>query len=230
MTPAYFHISRIQQTSVDPLPRGRRIQPNDSKSLISESTLQVEDDGHQHSSEHLMAQFQTTLSTLYYMPVETSVGRLYVAFWGICGILKMLSFEDEQIFKDTFIRHFHVEPALECDPPQLLLRRIQDAVDLQCPFPGHCDFSYLTPLQVKVLTYVRSLPVGKVCTYGDVADAVSTPNDGDAIEQILLHNPFPMIIPCHRVIRNDGTLGGYVNGKAEVKQRLLSHEGIVLTK
>ena len=69
------------------------------------------------------------------------------------------------------------------------------------------------------------IPEGKVTTYGDIAKALGHPNASRAIGNILNKNPNPVIVPCHRVVMSNGTIGGYAFGKG-VKKELLKKEGL----
>lgn len=76
----------------------------------------------------------------------------------------------------------------------------------------------------KVHGVVKKIPKGKVLTYKEVARKAGKPGAYRAVGNILNKN-FDKSIPCHRVVRSDGTLGGYNRGR-EVKRRLLKKEGI----
>ena len=69
------------------------------------------------------------------------------------------------------------------------------------------------------------VPSGMVVTYGELARAVGLKNGQRKIGQIMRTNPFPVIIPCHRVVRSDGNIGGYAFG-IERKVSMLYEEGI----
>lgn len=71
------------------------------------------------------------------------------------------------------------------------------------------------------------VPKGKVTTYGELAKAVGLQNGQRAIGRIMNKNPFPVIIPCHRVVKSDGKVGGYFYGQ-KVKTKMLSDEGITI--
>lgn len=77
----------------------------------------------------------------------------------------------------------------------------------------------MTPFAKKVYKVVASIPLGEVRTYKWVAKKAGQPKAYRAVGQILKHNPYPLIIPCHRVIESSGRLGGYAPGKK--KKRLL---------
>ena len=83
--------------------------------------------------------------------------------------------------------------------------------------------------QVKVWAYLRKIPRGSVKTYFQVAKGIGKPRAVRAVANAIGKNPYAPKIPCHRVIRSDGSLGGY-SGKGGVKKKrfLLKKEGISL--
>jgi methylated-DNA-[protein]-cysteine S-methyltransferase len=84
----------------------------------------------------------------------------------------------------------------------------------------------LSPFDRKVLQTCRKIPSGETTTYGDLAVRIGHPGAARAVGSALAHNPIPLIIPCHRVLRTDGSLGGFsAPGGTTTKQRLLRHEG-----
>ncbi|MCX7994791.1 MAG: methylated-DNA--[protein]-cysteine S-methyltransferase [candidate division WOR-3 bacterium] len=87
------------------------------------------------------------------------------------------------------------------------------------------EFSGLKSLAKRVLLVTSRIPRGKVETYGSIARKLKIPKGARAVGQALARNPFPIIIPCHRVIRSDGTIGGF-GGGTELKRKLLSMEGV----
>ena len=86
-----------------------------------------------------------------------------------------------------------------------------------------------TEFQLKVWGYLRKIPRGRVKTYLQVAKAIGKPLAVRAVANAIGKNPYAPKIPCHRVIRSDGSLGGY-SGKGGVKTKrfLLQKEGITL--
>jgi methylated-DNA-[protein]-cysteine S-methyltransferase len=82
-----------------------------------------------------------------------------------------------------------------------------------------------TDFQKKVLRAEHGIPRGCVSTYKKIAEHLEKPGGARAVGTALATNPFPIIIPCHRAIRTDGTLGGYQGG-LEMKKRLLEMEGV----
>ena len=76
-----------------------------------------------------------------------------------------------------------------------------------------------TKFQLKVWKYLISIPKGSVKTYKQVAIAIKSPKSARAVANACAKNPYAPKIPCHRVIRTDGGLGGY-SGKGGVRQKL----------
>lgn len=83
-----------------------------------------------------------------------------------------------------------------------------------------------TPLQQKVLLADHAIPRGRVSTYQLIAKHLKLKNAARAVGRALATNPFPIIIPCHRVVRSDGSLSGYQGG-LKMKRALLEMEGIL---
>jgi methylated-DNA-[protein]-cysteine S-methyltransferase len=79
--------------------------------------------------------------------------------------------------------------------------------------------------QTRVLMAEREIPRGWVSTYGRIATHLGVPGGARAVGGALARNPFPIIIPCHRAIRSDGSLGGFQGGP-DMKRALLEFEGV----
>jgi len=82
-------------------------------------------------------------------------------------------------------------------------------------------------LDKKIYKKLLEVPKGKITTYGELAKAVGLKNGQRAVGKIMNKNPYPVIIPCHRVIKSDGKIGGYAYGE-EIKSNMLAREGIVI--
>jgi len=83
----------------------------------------------------------------------------------------------------------------------------------------------IRPFGRKVLRACRNIPHGQTATYGALAARVGSPAAARAVGGAMAANPIPLIIPCHRVLRADGGLGGFsATGGTATKQRLLQHE------
>ncbi len=88
------------------------------------------------------------------------------------------------------------------------------------------DLASLTPFQQQVLAAAAEVPPGQVATYAEIAQRIGRPRAYRAVGQALGRNPVPILIPCHRVIATDGSLGGYSGGGGlKTKAHLLALEG-----
>jgi len=85
---------------------------------------------------------------------------------------------------------------------------------------GHAS---ITEQDVYVL--LSKIPPGKVSTYGDIAKALGHPKAARAIGRIIANNPNPISIPCHRVVKSNGEIGGFAYGEQR-KTEILEKEGI----
>jgi len=86
------------------------------------------------------------------------------------------------------------------------------------------DTSVCYPFQLRVLMTERTIQRGKTASYGWVAHQIDT-KGVRAVGSALARNPFPIVVPCHRAIRSDRTLGGFQGG-LEMKRALLEMEGV----
>lgn len=82
-----------------------------------------------------------------------------------------------------------------------------------------------TPFQQNVWHVARSIPFGEVRSYSWIANRIGNPKAVRAVAQALSANPLLLFVPCHRVVRNNGDLGGFACG-VDWKQRLLELEGV----
>ena len=131
----------------------------------------------------------------------------------------------------------HLRPILEEDFPDaikgknkvilILLNDIADFLEGEdVSFDlGLVDFGLCSDFQHKVLLAEYGIPRGRVSTYNRIAKHIGSPKASRAVGNALATNPFPLIIPCHRAVRSDGSLGGYQGG-VEMKRRHLEMERI----
>lgn len=112
--------------------------------------------------------------------------------------------------------------------------RVKEAVSqLQDYFNGRreifdlpLDLRSLTAFQRSVLTTIQEIPAGETISYGGLARRMGKPGSARAVGRALGSNPIPIVIPCHRVLAADGSLGGYSGrGGVSTKQALLELEG-----
>ncbi|MDR7419141.1 MAG: type II toxin-antitoxin system prevent-host-death family antitoxin [Armatimonadota bacterium] len=113
-------------------------------------------------------------------------------------------------------------------PPRWLADALTAAVKRHQPFDGPVDLARLGPFEREVLAELRRIPAGQTRTYQQVALALGEPGAARAVGAACARNPVPLLIPCHRVVRSDGGLGGYsLRGGVELKRRLLRDEGAI---
>ena len=80
-------------------------------------------------------------------------------------------------------------------------------------------------LEQKVFKKLLEVPKGQITTYGELSKAVGLKNGQRVIGKIMNQNPYPVIIPCHRVVMSTGKIGGYAYGE-HIKEKMLNDEGI----
>ncbi len=163
----------------------------------------------------------------YALMEDTPVGILGLAA-GPAGLRRLSFVRGEEHFLRTLL----------ADYPELPLERSAalDAVrrELDRYFKGRSfvfetrvDLSDVTPFQRRVLLETAKVPAGRYATYTQVAARAGRPKAARAAGNALHDNPVAIIVPCHRVLRGDGSLGGY-GGGLPVKEWLLRHEGALL--
>jgi methylated-DNA-[protein]-cysteine S-methyltransferase len=120
------------------------------------------------------------------------------------------------------------------DPQPAGCAEIDEIADLMEAFLNGADIRFpldsillelCSEFQQQVLRAEHGIPRGKVSTYQLIAAFLGKPSGARAVGNALATNPFPIIIPCHRAIRGDRTLGGYQGG-LQMKRALLEAEGI----
>lgn len=84
----------------------------------------------------------------------------------------------------------------------------------------------LTAFQTSVLQEISKIPFGETRTYKQIANAVGSPKASRAVGMACNKNPFPFVIPCHRVVGSNGSLTGYAYG-LPMKKKLLAFESVI---
>ena len=92
-------------------------------------------------------------------------------------------------------------------------------------FPDNLEFGGATVFYQTVWNVTRSIPYGETRSYAWVANQIGKPRAFRAVGQAMARNPFPIIVPCHRVVASNGSLCGF-GGGLEMKRRLLELEGV----
>jgi O-6-methylguanine DNA methyltransferase len=156
--------------------------------------------------------------------VDSPIGTVYVAL-GTDGVRHLSPAAAEEEFARRYRERFgrFVVPAAG-DQLEGVAEKVAKAIAgelVEVPL----DLSRATPFQRRVLDTVRGIPRGEVRPYVWVAREAGSPGASRAVGNVMANNPIPLIIPCHRVVRNDGSTGSYALGEGE-KVRLLKLEGV----
>lgn len=146
------------------------------------------------------------------------------------GRIICLDLSENDIYQEhrAILRRFPT--AVEADQPfkrvRTLLHRYLKGQPVD--FDVEIDISDLPEFTQRVLEELRRIPYGETRSYSQIAERTGCPKGSRAIGQAVKRNPIPIIIPCHRVVRHDGSLGGFSLGE-KIKKRLLFLEGVQKT-
>ncbi|MCK4410579.1 MAG: methylated-DNA--[protein]-cysteine S-methyltransferase [Candidatus Eisenbacteria sp.] len=168
----------------------------------------------------------TTLPVLRYVTFDTEVGRFLVA--GNDRGLRLVSFGKGLDVKRALSRETRGERVMAVED-KIRLRRVADSIKNYLaggrePLNHRVDLSGATDFNRRVLEVVRGIPYGVLRSYKWVASEIGAPRATRPVGQALSRNPLPIVIPCHRVVNSDGTLGGYSGGGPDMKRRLIEIE------
>ena len=160
-----------------------------------------------------------------YAEIATPLGGAFVA-WNGRGVSWVAPAGDREAFETRFRRDVGRDIAAAEVLPEPLAgaierrlsgdRRVRIPLDLR----GH------TPFEVDVWMKALEIPRGEVRPYGWIAAEIGRPKAVRAVGTALAHNPVPLVVPCHRVVRSDGMIGQYSMGGPEAKRRVLASEGL----
>lgn len=156
-----------------------------------------------------------------YAIFESPIGDVMVAFNpdGVSAV----DLADET-FEDRFSQRFHRSLA-PASPPSAWGSKITRAIEEGRLGSVPVDFRSVTTFQRSILEIAATIPRGEVRPYSWLARRAGNPGAARAVGSTMARNPVPLIIPCHRVVRTDGTIGKYSLGGAENKWQLLNVEG-----
>ena len=159
-----------------------------------------------------------------YAPLDSPIGPVFVAFNGR-GISAIVPAGDRAAFESRFAEVFGrpVRPVERL--PERLARAVAKrlAGDRRATVP--VDLRGSTPFERAVWEKALQIPHGEVRPYGWIAAEIGRPKAVRAVGSALGRNPVPLVIPCHRVVRTDGTIGQYALG-SDRKRAVLHAEGV----
>lgn len=155
------------------------------------------------------------------------VAVLWSLYGGVPKIGQILISKPEFSARQVLERFFPDAIASSCAEINILLDQMEafvNGADIRFSLEVF-RLDLCPPFQQQVLRADHAIPRGSVSTYRFVAEQIGNPRSARAVGTAQATNPFPIVIPCHRVIRSDGTLGGY-GGGLEMKRMLLEREGV----
>lgn len=161
---------------------------------------------------------------------DTAIGRCGIA-WGERGVVGVqLPERNEGAARARLLRR--CPGAEEAPPPPGVQRAIDGIVALLAGEASdltgiEIEMDRLLDFNRRVYDVARSVPPGATLTYGEIAAQLGESGRAQAVGQALGENPFPIIVPCHRVVAAGGKLGGFsAHGGAATKRRLLAIEAV----
>ena len=160
---------------------------------------------------------------------DTAIGRCGVA-WSDRGLVGVQLPEASEVeARERMLRRFPA--AAETPPPPEVRDAIDGIVALLQGEPSDLseialDMEGVAPFHRRVYEVARTIPPGKTLAYGEVAARLGAAGAARAVGQALGHNPFPIVVPCHRVVAAGGKIGGFsAHGGPATKRRMLAIEG-----
>lgn len=161
-----------------------------------------------------------------YVRVESPVAPVFVAF-NARGISYVAQAKDASAFERTFREHFGRSAIRAARAPAGVERALSG--DTRAARALTYDIAHLPAFSQAVLRTALQIPRGQVRPYGWIAAQIGAPKAVRAVGSALARNPVPLLIPCHRVVRTDGTIGEYALG-TRAKRRVLESEGVALAE
>lgn len=164
------------------------------------------------------------------MLFDTALGRCGIA-WSAVGLRAVSFAHDSDAATVKHLRRRAPDAAQAQDQPPEIAKLVEDIIAL---FKGERrDLSYarldmdgVDPFELSVFELTRAIGPGDLKTYGELARALGDVGHARRVGQALGRNPFPIVVPCHRVVGADGAMTGFsAPGGAELKRRLLKIEG-----
>jgi methylated-DNA-[protein]-cysteine S-methyltransferase len=157
-----------------------------------------------------MKEKKSSSTESFYDTFDSPVGRLYLEFTGknLTGI------------------HFQkpLQTLRKGHAPPLLIKELREYFEKGSEeFTQRIFLARGTEFDRKVWLALKEIPYGETRTYKWLAEKIGKPNAFRAVGQSLSRNPLPVLLPCHRIIESDGSLGGY-SGGVDIKRRLLEIE------
>jgi len=158
-----------------------------------------------------------------YAALDDENGRVFVAYSPF-GVSALRPAKDAATFEAWFRMRIGRRLERVAALPTGLASAIREHLHVRdCTVP--LDLRSSTDFERKVLLKTRTIPWGETRTYGWIAWEIGEPRSAKDVGVALSENPILYLIPCHRVVRSDGSLAGYAGGGVQAKRKLLMREG-----
>lgn len=144
-----------------------------------------------------------------YASLSSPLGTVWLAATSR-GLARVSFGTDEAEFSSEVEHAYGIEPEWDPDGLELMTRQLDEYfAGNRTVFDMPIDLSRASAFQRAVLETVRQVPYGEVQSYGDIAFAVGKPQAARAVGGVMATNPVAIVIPCHRIVRSDGSHGQY---------------------
>jgi len=143
-----------------------------------------------------------------------------------------LHFERKRFKSSSLSFANHFECCIEGEADELLEKNLLDFLvkyGKRKPAKIDLDLGFLTPFRQKALHHLQGIPFGEVVSYGELADLIGHERAARAVGTACHFNPYPLFIPCHRVIAAGGRLGGFAQ-EPKMKRLLLDFENVKINE
>jgi O-6-methylguanine DNA methyltransferase len=161
----------------------------------------------------------------HYATTESPIGLLYVA-WNGRGVSTVGLARDDAAFESEHRERTGRRAVRSASLPPTLAARIARRIAGDRRAEVRVDLRGRSTFERDVLLKAAQIPHGEVRPYSWIAAEIGRPRAVRAVGTALGHNPVPLIVPCHRVVRTDGTIGQYSLGGPENKRAILAAEGL----
>ena len=160
-----------------------------------------------------------------YATMQSALGPIFVA-WNGRGVSSVDTAADATLFEERFRR----ATARPIRPAAAMPKRLEQALERRLGGDRRAtvalDLRGRTEFERAVLMKALDIPRGEVRPYGWIAAEIGRPRAVRAVGSALGHNPVPLVVPCHRVVRSDGLIGEYSLGGPANKRAILAAEGL----
>jgi O-6-methylguanine DNA methyltransferase len=157
-----------------------------------------------------------------YVRTDSPLGEIFVA-WNTRGISHVALAKSASAFEKAFERRFKRKAVATTQVPPEMQRALGG--EMRAVRALKFDIAGLSSFAQSVLRKALQIPRGEVRPYSWIAAQIGSPKAVRAVGTALARNPVPLLIPCHRVVRTDGSIGDYALGSPN-KSRILEREGV----